>query len=86
MWFFTVPYLIRVLDRRPSQRARRMSAGGRLVPAWSGMRGAVSLAAALAIPLETHAGEPFPERNLLIFLTFAVIFSRWSSRVCRCRW
>ena len=75
VWFFTVPYLIRLLDRRESQRARRMSAEGRLVLAWSGMRGAVSLAAALAIPLETHAGEPFPERNLLIFLTFAVIFS-----------
>jgi NhaP-type Na+/H+ or K+/H+ antiporter len=75
VWFFTVPYLIRALDRRPSQRERRMSPGGRLILAWSGMRGAVSLAAALAIPLETHAGEPFPERNLLIFLTFAVIFS-----------
>jgi CPA1 family monovalent cation:H+ antiporter len=47
----------------------------RTVPiiAWSGMRGAVSLAAALAIPLETDAGAPFPNRELLIFLTFAVI-------------
>ena len=84
MWFFTVPYLIRALDRRASQRARRVGAGGRCV-AWSGMRGAVSLAAALALPLETHAGEPFPKRNLIIFLTFAVIFSRWCSRGCRCR-
>jgi monovalent cation/hydrogen antiporter len=41
---------------------------------WAGMRGAVSLAAALAIPLTTRAGEPFPERNLIIFLTFCVIF------------
>jgi CPA1 family monovalent cation:H+ antiporter len=41
--------------------------------AWSGMRGAVSLAAALAIPLTTHAGEPFPQRDLIIFLTFCVI-------------
>jgi Na+/H+ antiporter len=40
---------------------------------WTGMRGAVSLAAALAVPLETDAGAPFPERNLIIFLTFAVI-------------
>ena len=40
---------------------------------WSGMRGAVSLAAALAIPLATDAGNPFPQRNLIIFLTFAVI-------------
>jgi CPA1 family monovalent cation:H+ antiporter len=75
VWFFTMPYLIRLLDRRPSQRERRVGAGARLVLAWSGMRGAVSLAAALALPLETDAGAPFPERNLLIFLTFAVIFA-----------
>ena len=37
------------------------------------MRGAVSLAAALAIPLSTEAGEPFPGRALILFLTFAVI-------------
>jgi monovalent cation/hydrogen antiporter len=40
---------------------------------WMGMRGAVSLAAALAIPLETDAGAPFPGRELIIFLAFAVI-------------
>jgi CPA1 family monovalent cation:H+ antiporter len=40
--------------------------------AWTGMRGGVSLAAALAIPLETVAG-PFPFRRLLIFLTFVVL-------------
>jgi monovalent cation/hydrogen antiporter len=40
---------------------------------WAGMRGAVSLAAALAIPLTTDAGTSFPERNLIIFLTFCVI-------------
>jgi Na+/H+ antiporter len=40
---------------------------------WSGMRGAVSLAAALAIPLSTDAGSPFPDRDLIIFLTFCVI-------------
>jgi monovalent cation/hydrogen antiporter len=40
---------------------------------WAGMRGAVSLAAALAIPLVTDAGAPFPERDLIIFLTFCVI-------------
>ena len=38
------------------------------------MRGSVSLAAALALPLQTDAGEPFPERDLIIFLAFAVIF------------
>ena len=75
IWMFTVPYLIRLIDRRPSQLARRITAQAKFVLAWSGMRGAISLAAALAIPLSTNAGAPFPERNLVIFLTFAVIFS-----------
>jgi Na+/H+ antiporter len=74
-WMFTMPYVVRAIDRRPSQRARRVGARQRLVSSWSGMRGAVSLAAALALPLEGEAGRPFPERNLLILLTFAVIFA-----------
>jgi NhaP-type Na+/H+ or K+/H+ antiporter len=45
------------------------------IVAWSGMRGAVSLAAALAIPLATGAGDPFPQRNLIVFLTFCVILA-----------
>jgi len=40
---------------------------------WMGMRGAVSLAAALALPLTTDAGAQFPGRELIIFLAFAVI-------------
>jgi CPA1 family monovalent cation:H+ antiporter len=43
------------------------------VIAWMGMRGAVSLAAALAIPLQTDAGAAFPGRDLIIFLAFAVL-------------
>ena len=42
---------------------------------WSGMRGAVSLAAALAVPLSTDAGDPFPGRDLIVFLTFSVILA-----------
>jgi monovalent cation/hydrogen antiporter len=75
LWVFTVPYIIRALDRRPSQIARRAGARERLISGWSGMRGAVSLAAALALPLGTTAGDPFPQRNLIIFLTFAVILA-----------
>ena len=41
--------------------------------AWTGMRGAVSLAAALALPLAIDAGAAFPERELIIFLAFSVI-------------
>ena len=45
-----------------------------LIASWSGLRGAVSLAAALAIPLTTASGAAFPHRDLIIFLTFSVIF------------
>ena len=74
VWFFTVPYLIRAIDRRPTQRAQRVGARWRLVMAWSGMRGAVSLAVALALPFTTDAGGGFAQRDLIVFLTFAVIF------------
>jgi Na+/H+ antiporter len=43
------------------------------VVGWMGLRGAVSLAAALALPLESDAGAPFPGRDLIIFLAFSVI-------------
>ncbi|WP_226063135.1 Na+/H+ antiporter [Kaistella polysaccharea] len=41
--------------------------------AWTGMRGVVSLAAALSIPITLADGSPFPERNLILFITFVVI-------------
>jgi CPA1 family monovalent cation:H+ antiporter len=44
-----------------------------LIVSWSGLRGAVSLAAALAIPITAAGGTPFPHRELIIFLTFTVI-------------
>ena len=70
---FTMPYVIRAIDRRPAQRERRVGARVRVVMSWAGMRGAVSLAAALALPLETDAGAALPERNLILFITFALI-------------
>jgi monovalent cation/hydrogen antiporter len=42
---------------------------------WAGMRGGVTLAAALAIPLETDSGAPFPDRSLVIFLAFSIVLS-----------
>jgi CPA1 family monovalent cation:H+ antiporter len=44
-----------------------------LVTGWAGMRGVVSLAAALSIPLLINEGQPFPYRNLILFITFIVI-------------
>jgi len=46
---------------------------GPAVLSWMGLRGAVTLAAALALPLTTDAGHAFPNRDLIIFLAFAVI-------------
>ena len=45
-----------------------------VIASWSGLRGAVSLAAALAIPVAIQGGIPLPHRHLVIFLTFSVIF------------
>jgi Na+/H+ antiporter len=69
VWAHTIVFVVRALDRREAQRARRSSWQNRTVIAWSGMRGSVSLAAALAL-------EPgFPARDEILLLTFAVIFA-----------
>ncbi len=75
LWMFTVPYVLRMLDRRGVRRDRRAPASERVIVGWAGMRGSVSLAAALAVPLSVDAGGPFPERDLIIFLAFAVILA-----------
>jgi Na+/H+ antiporter len=46
-----------------------------LIMGWTGMRGVVSLAAALSIPTEISEGIPFPQRNLILFITFIVILT-----------
>ncbi|MEH1813968.1 MAG: Na+/H+ antiporter [Nostoc sp.] len=46
---------------------------GPLIFGWAGMRGVVSLASALSIPILTQAGQPFPYRDLILFITFIVI-------------
>jgi CPA1 family monovalent cation:H+ antiporter len=73
LWGFTVTYLIRAIDRRAVQRARRASPQERLVIGWAGMRGSVSLAAALALPLDVDAGGAFPARDLIILIAYVVI-------------
>jgi monovalent cation/hydrogen antiporter len=73
LWTLLTPFLIRAIDRRESQLARRTNWRQRVVTGWAGMRGSVSLAAALAIPFQTDAGVPFPARDLIIFLAFVVL-------------
>jgi monovalent cation/hydrogen antiporter len=74
VWMNTTPYLIRAIDRRPYQRTLRLPARQRLVPGWAGFRGAVSLAAALALPVPTpENGIPDYPRTELIAITLVVI-------------
>ena len=72
VWVNTTPYLIRALDRRPVQRTMRIPARQRLVSGWAGFRGAVSLAAALALPEPEVIGIQYP-RAELIAITLVVI-------------
>jgi Na+/H+ antiporter len=57
---------IKVEDRNPGWK-------GPFIAGWAGMRGVVSLAAALSIPLFVNGAELFPYRNLILFITFIVI-------------
>ncbi|MEV1333674.1 Na+/H+ antiporter [Micromonospora costi] len=72
-WHFTTPYVIRLVDRRPRQRLRRVGARARVVSGIAGFRGAVSLAAALAVPQTLRSGAPFPDRDTIVFVTAGVI-------------
>ncbi|HEU5109513.1 MAG TPA: cation:proton antiporter, partial [Micromonosporaceae bacterium] len=73
VWTYTTPYVIRMIDRRPQQRLRRVGARQRMVNAVSGFRGAVSLAAALAVPETTTSGAPFPDRDQIVLITSGVV-------------
>ncbi|MFE5339706.1 Na+/H+ antiporter [Isoptericola sp. NPDC056578] len=66
-------YTIRLLDRRPSQRTRRVSNRARVVSTMAGFRGAVSLAVALSIPTTLASGATFPDRDLIVFITVGVV-------------
>jgi monovalent cation/hydrogen antiporter len=74
-WIFGTTVIIRATDRRPDQLLRRATWQARAIGSWAGMRGAVSLAAALAVPVSTDAGDPFPGRDLILWMTFCVILA-----------
>jgi monovalent cation/hydrogen antiporter len=73
IWVFPITYLQRwafgLFRHTPSKHVWQ----GCFLIGFAGIRGVVSLAAALAIPLTTANGNPFPYRDLILFLTFAVI-------------
>jgi len=74
-WVFMIAQMqtmfgLKLRRGEPNPRWQRL-----FIVSWSGMRGAISLAAALSIPLLTSAGAAFPQRDMVIFLTFCVIVS-----------
>jgi len=75
IWVYPGTYIPRWLSKRIREREPDTDIRLTTIVAWSGMRGVVSLAAALALPLTVNGSTPFPHRNLIIFLTFSVIFS-----------
>jgi monovalent cation/hydrogen antiporter len=75
VWVFPGTYLPRLVSRRLRERDPSPPWQWVVVLGWAGLRGVVSLAAALALPLTDAGGAPFPERDLIVFLTFCVILA-----------
>jgi CPA1 family monovalent cation:H+ antiporter len=73
VWVYPATYLPRWLSPALQRRDPAPPWEWPFAIAFTGVRGIVSLAAALAIPLTTDAGASFPDRNLILFLAFAVI-------------
>ncbi len=73
VWVPLATYLPRWLVPGLAQRERPPRPAGLFLVSWIGMRGIVSLAAALALPLTTASGAPFPHRTEIILITFGVI-------------
>jgi CPA1 family monovalent cation:H+ antiporter len=75
IWMYPGTYLPRFLFKSIRKKDPYPHWRNPTIAAWAGMRGVVSLAAALALPLTMRNGEPFPNRTLILFLTFCVIIS-----------
>ncbi|HET7633433.1 MAG TPA: Na+/H+ antiporter [Burkholderiales bacterium] len=72
-WVFIGAYLPRWLFRKVREREEPLHPADVFIVGWSGIRGSITLAAALSLPFLAAAGQFFPERNLLIYLAGSVI-------------
>ena len=72
-WVYPATFVPRWLSARLRESEPAPQRGEVFIMSWCGMRGIVSLAAALALPVAVETGEPFPYRDLIIFFTFVVI-------------
>jgi CPA1 family monovalent cation:H+ antiporter len=76
LWVFPGAWLSAWFRRRVlKQEVVEFSSRSVFIVGWAGMRGVLALAAAFSLPNYLHDGSPFPQRNIIIFLTFCVIFS-----------
>jgi CPA1 family monovalent cation:H+ antiporter len=73
-WVYPATYLPRLISKQIRERDPAPSWQTTFVVAFTGVRGAVSLAAALALPLALPSGEGFPYRDMILFVAFGVIF------------
>ncbi|EDM35209.1 sodium/hydrogen antiporter [Pedobacter sp. BAL39] len=73
LWIYPAAFIPRWLSSKIRRKEVAPGWKGPLVIGWAGMRGVVSLAAALSLPLTISEGVAFPHRNLIIFITFVVI-------------
>ncbi|WP_328668349.1 Na+/H+ antiporter [Streptomyces sp. NBC_00322] len=73
VWVFPATFLPRGLSKRVREREPDTNWTAPVIVGWAGMRGVVSLAIAFSIPLATADDEPFPARNLVLFLTFTTV-------------
>lgn len=73
LWVFPGAYLPRLLSKKIREHEPRPAWTQVFIVGWSGMRGAVTLAGALSIPVALTDGSPFPGREMVIFLAFSVI-------------
>ncbi|GAA4507085.1 Na+/H+ antiporter [Hymenobacter ginsengisoli] len=72
-WVFPVSYLGHWLGHLLGRSGEMTPKRNLFITSWAGMRGVVSLATALALPLVVRGGEAFPQRNTVLFITFTVI-------------
>jgi len=74
IWMFPGAFLANRIRTRVLHQDVKLPARSILVIGWTGMRGVIALAAAIALPETLANGDPFPQRDLIIFLAFSVIF------------
>jgi len=75
VWVFTSTYLLRLMSASLRKSDPYPVWQNVAIVAWTGMRGVVSLAAALAVPLTLSDSSPFPGRDYILFITFTAILA-----------